>query len=49
MLSVMELIVLFHNNFTPQRWAYSRFDSTKSLGYVTDVSKYHNAGIYNMA
>ena len=26
-------------------WYYNKFDSTKSLGYVNDVSKYHNAGI----
>ena len=27
---------------------YNKFDSAKSLGYVTDVSKYHNAGIWSM-
>ena len=29
-------------------WYYNKFDSTKSLGYVTDVSKYHNVGIWSM-
>ena len=29
-------------------WQYYKFDSTKSLGHVTDVSKYHNSGKWSM-
>ena len=29
-------------------WYYNKFDSTKSLGYVTGVSKYNIAVIWSM-
>ena len=27
---------------------YNKFDSMKFLGYVTDIAKYHNAGVWTM-